>query len=88
MNVAYYFGALIVIGAMGFFMNLGWERFGGGGIFVIAAAYAGVFVVAGRWLLRRPETRVPGGLLVTMAVCMTPLAMYGLEARHRRVAHR
>src|SRR4051812_47126649 len=25
LNVAYYFGALLVMGAMGFFMTLGWE---------------------------------------------------------------
>ncbi|HEY7955162.1 MAG TPA: DUF2157 domain-containing protein [Polyangia bacterium] len=78
-HVAYYFGALIVIGAMGFFMSLGWEAFGGGGIFAIAAAYALVFVFAGRALWRKAETKIPGGLLITMAVCMTPLAMYGLE---------
>src|SRR5215831_12725050 len=39
-HVAYYFGALIVIGAMGWFMNLGWESFGGGGIFAISCGYA------------------------------------------------
>jgi hypothetical protein len=27
-NVAYYFGALIVMSAMGWLMNLGWEQFG------------------------------------------------------------
>src|SRR5918997_6220290 len=27
-HVAYYFGALVVISAMGWFMTLGWERFG------------------------------------------------------------
>jgi len=30
-HVAYYFGALVVISAMTWFMTLGWERFGGGG---------------------------------------------------------
>jgi|SRR5215216_1121735 len=30
-HVAYYFGALVVISAMGWFMTLGWERFGGRG---------------------------------------------------------
>jgi hypothetical protein len=29
-HVAYYFGAVVVISAMGWFMTLGWERFGGG----------------------------------------------------------
>jgi hypothetical protein len=78
-SVAYYFGALIVIGAMGFFMTLGFEAFGGFGIFAIASAYAVAFVFAGRWLRQEKKLRVPGGLLITMAVCMTPLAVYGLE---------
>ena len=39
-NVAYYFGALIVMGAMGWFMTSAWESFGGLGIFLTAAAYA------------------------------------------------
>jgi hypothetical protein len=65
-HVAYYFGALVVISAMGWFMTLGWERFGGGGILAISLVYAACFVIA-------------GGLLVTIAVCMTPLAVYGFE---------
>jgi hypothetical protein len=77
-NVAYYLGALIVIGAMGWFMNKAWEAFGGGGIFAIASCYAICFVLAGRTLWKQ-DLRIPGGLLFTIAVCMTPLAVYGLE---------
>src|SRR5262245_22448595 len=76
-NVAYFFGALLVIGAMGFFMTLGWESFGGGGILFIALVYAACFVAAGRRLMRQPRLRVPSGLLFTMALAMTPLAVYG-----------
>jgi hypothetical protein len=79
LNVAYYFGALLVIGAMGWLMTLGWEAFGGKGIFLIATLYAFFFTLSGFRLLAQPETRTPGGLLVTMAVCMTPLAVYGFE---------
>src|SRR5712692_9803881 len=77
LNVAYYFGALLVISAMGWLMTLGWEAFGGKGIFLIATLYAFFFTMAGLRLLAQPQT--PGGLLVTMAVCITPLAVYGLE---------
>ena len=78
-HVAYYFGALIVIGAMGWFMNEAWESFGGGGLFLVAAIYATCFVLAGRTLWDKEGLQVPGGLLFTMAVCMTPLGIYGLE---------
>src|SRR5690242_3358807 len=75
-HVAYYLGALIVIGAMGFFMTLGWEAFGGGGIFAIATGYTLLFVFVGRGLWRTEGLKIPGGLLITMAVSLTPLAMY------------
>jgi hypothetical protein len=78
-NVAYYLGALIVIAAMGWLMNLGWESFGGAGIFAISALYAVCFVLAARTLYAKTDTRIPGGLLYTVAVCMTPLVVYGFE---------
>lgn len=78
-TVASYFGALLVISAMGWFMTLGWEQFGGLGICAIASTYALVFVLAGRHLWFAKGLRIQGGLLLTMAVCMTPLAVYGLE---------
>ena len=78
-HVAYYFGALLVIGAMGWFMGSGWEALGGGGIFAVSCGYALVFVLVGRGFWRNPDLRTPGGLLIVMAVGMTPLGTYGLE---------
>ncbi|MGL5065964.1 MAG: hypothetical protein ACRC62_38840 [Microcoleus sp.] len=78
-NVAYYFGALIVISAMSWFMTLAWESFGGAGIFLISSLYALLFVLAGRTLWFQQNLKIPGGLLFTIAVCMTPLAIYGLQ---------
>lgn len=78
-NVAFYFGALIVISAMTWFMNLAWESFGGSGIFLLSSIYAFCFVLAALNLWFRQNMKVPGGLLFTMAVCMTPLAVYGLQ---------
>jgi len=64
---------------MGWLMTLGWEKFGGSGIFFIASLYGIFFAMAGVRLFSDPQTRTPGGLLVTIAVCMTPLAVYGFE---------
>lgn len=75
----YYLGAMIIISAMTWFMNLGWEWFGGGGIFLIAASYAIGFTLLGSYLWNKEELKTPAGLLITIAVCMTPLAIYGLE---------
>lgn len=73
----YYFGAMVVIGAMGWFMNTAWDQFGGFGLLTIAAAYALAFILAARYF--RAKSAVLSGLLVVMAVCMTPLAVYGFQ---------
>ena len=77
-HVAYYFGALIVISAMGFFMTLAWSAVGGIGLTAFALAYGVAFWVAGESLWKRGLS-TPGGLLFTMAVAMTPLAVYGIQ---------
>src|SRR5438132_1762724 len=77
LNVAYYFGALVVISAMGWLMTLGFQTLGPWAVFLIAVAYALVFARAGSRLWK--ELPIPGGLLYSMAVCMTPLAVWGLE---------
>ncbi|HEX9577241.1 MAG TPA: hypothetical protein VF993_05775 [Myxococcales bacterium] len=79
LNVAYYFGALVVIAAMGWLMTLGFQSLGPWAVCGIAICYALLFAIAGRNLWRSADTRIPGGLLYTMAVCMTPLAIWGLE---------
>jgi hypothetical protein len=78
-NFAYYFGALIVILAMGWFITKAWESFGGSGLFFIAVTYAIGFILVGKNLYFQQNLKIPGGLLFTMAVCMSPLAIYGLQ---------
>lgn len=79
LNVAYYLGALIVIAAMGWLTTLGFEAMGPGFVAVVAALYAFGFARAGQRFLQAPETRVPGGLLTTVAVCMAPLFIWAVE---------
>jgi hypothetical protein len=78
-HVAYYFGALLVIGAMGWFMTKAWDGLGGPGLTVVALCYAVCFILGGRTLWAQPHQRIPGGLLITVAVCMVPLAVFGIE---------
>jgi hypothetical protein len=74
----YYLGALIVIGAMSWLMNTAWEQFRGFGLLAIAAGYASVFCGMARYF--RQKSTVLSGLFVVMAVCMTPLGVFGLQA--------
>lgn len=77
-HLAYYLGALLVLFALGWFMHNAWQWFGGMGMFAIAVVYAGVFVMLGNYLWEKGLS-LPGGLLIVLAVAMTPLAIYGLE---------
>ncbi|MGQ0662507.1 MAG: hypothetical protein ACT4P2_02765 [Pseudomonadota bacterium] len=78
-HLLWYAGALIVIGAMGLFSTLAFSRFGGGALTATAAVYAVGFSLAGHAFWHRQGMRVPGGLLVTVAVTMAPLATYGVQ---------
>lgn len=78
-HILYYLGGLIAIGAMSLFMTLGWERFGGWGLFFIALAYAGAGVWLTEFFLSRRHLQIPAGLVATFVVVLTPLAVYGLQ---------
>lgn len=78
-HVLYYLGAMIVIVAMGWFVGVAWDLIGGQGILAIASLYIAIFVLMGSILWRKEGLKVPGGLFITMAVCLIPLAVYGLQ---------
>lgn len=77
-NVLYYFGGLIAIGAMTLFMNLSWENFGGWGIFYLCLLYAclGICLTT---IFRNKGLAIPAGICATFVICLTPLAIYGLQ---------
>ncbi len=78
-HILYYLGGLIAIGAMSLFMTLGWEAFGGWGLFFIALAYAGAGLALTEFFLRSKQLRVPAGITATFVVVLIPLATYGLQ---------
>ena len=77
-HVLYYMGGLIAIGAMTLFMNLGWEAFGGAGIFFISLLYAGVAIKITNSLAAK-SLHIPAGICATFVVCLVPLMLYGLQ---------
>jgi hypothetical protein len=78
-NVLYYLGGLIVIGAMTILVTDAWQRLGGLGHLLIGAGYGLAFLFIGNWLWKGRGQRVPGGILVTAAVCMTTLVVFGVQ---------
>ena len=77
-NILYYFGGMMAIGAMTLFMTLGWEAFGGWGIFSISILYA-TLALAGSRYLQRKGFPTPAGILAALAVSLVPLAIYGFQ---------
>lgn len=77
-HVLYYLGGLIAIGAMTLFMTLGWESFGGAGIVFIAVFYAAVGLKITNHFAAK-QLHVTAGICATFIVCLTPLAIYGLQ---------
>src|SRR5690242_20429227 len=77
-TVAYYFGAMLMISACAWFLGDKWESLGSGGVLVTCLVY---FVIAASfgWWLRSKGYVVGGGLLVTVAVCLTPLIVFCIE---------
>jgi len=78
-NVLYYLGGLIAIGAMSLLMTLGWDLFGGWGVFFIALAYAGAGILLTELLLNRSRLPIPAGITAAFVVVLIPLAVYGLQ---------
>lgn len=78
-NVLYYLGGLIVIGAMTFYATMAWGDLGGIGHALMGLFYSAIFLFAGNRLWKNKGQRIPGGILITAAVCMTPLVVYGFQ---------
>ena len=78
-NFLYYFGGAICILAMTWFANEGWDKFGGAGLTLIASAYILIFTFIGNKLWSRGEFKIPAGLIYTIAVCIAPLLIFGLQ---------
>lgn len=77
--LAYYFGAMIIISALSWLVVSAWEDLPGWGLSLIAAGYAAGFGLAGRRFCRNHDTFIFGGLLITIAVSLTPLFVYGIQ---------
>jgi hypothetical protein len=78
-GIAYAIGIGIVIASMSWLMRTVWYAFGGAGIFTTGIFYTIGFLVAGSWLWHKQNRRILGGLLVMLAVCLTPITLYGLQ---------
>lgn len=77
-HVAFYFGALLIMGAMGWLLSEAWMRIGDSALLLIALAYIAVLTTGGLVLQRRGQ-RIPAGVLAAVAVSIVPLAVFAVE---------
>jgi hypothetical protein len=78
-NVLYYLGGMIAIGAMSLFMTLGWNSLGGWGGFVTADFYCLLALALTHWFLERKQLETPAGIMATLAVVTVPLAIFAAQ---------
>jgi hypothetical protein len=78
-HLLWYAGALIVMSAMGLFSTLAFASMGGLALTATAVVYAVLFTIAGHHLWYGRDLRIPGGLLIAIAVSMAPLAVFGIQ---------
>jgi hypothetical protein len=77
-NVLYYFGGLLAIGAMTLFMTMGFEAVGPAALLVLGVLYmVAALKVADHFKLR--GLMVPAGLLATLAVFLVPLVVWSVQ---------
>jgi len=77
-HVAYYFGALLIIGAMGWLLTEAWISIGDGALLLISGLYLLLFLLCGRSLWQR-GLPIPGGLLGAVAVSLVPLVVFAAQ---------
>jgi len=78
-NLFYYLGGLTIIASMSLYVGLNWEDLGGVGHLTVSLVYGGGLLASGHLLWSRRGRRIPGGILVTAAVCMIPMLVYALH---------
>lgn len=78
-HMLWYAGALLIMGSMGSFSTLAFGAWGPRALLITAVLYAICFTLAGHHLWHRKGLRVPGGLMIAVAVSMVPLAIWSLQ---------
>ncbi|HNB22595.1 MAG TPA: DUF2157 domain-containing protein [Candidatus Melainabacteria bacterium] len=77
-HLFWYAGAVLVLIAMSWFGAEMGARFGAPAVLATSVAYSAVFLLGGARLWFGQNLKVPGGLLVTLAVTMVPVAFVSL----------
>ncbi|WP_236238103.1 DUF2157 domain-containing protein [Pseudomonas faucium] len=77
-HVAFYFGALLIMGAMGWLLTEAWMRIGDAALLAIATLYIALITLFALALQKRQQP-IAAGVLAAVAVSIVPLAVFAVE---------
>jgi hypothetical protein len=77
-HVAFYFGALLIMGAMGWLLTLAWMSIGDIALLAVALLYIAGITLYAKSLQRRQQP-VAAGVLAAVAVSIVPLAVFAVQ---------
>ena len=77
-HVAFYFGALLIMGAMGWLLTEAWMRIGDAALLTIATLYIALITLFALALQKRQQP-IAAGVLAAVAVSIVPLAVFAVE---------
>lgn len=77
-HVAFYFGALLIMAAMGWLLTEAWMRIGDVALLAVATSYIALLTAFALALQRRGQP-IAGGVLAAVAVSIVPLAVFAIE---------
>jgi hypothetical protein len=77
-KVLYYGGGLIIISAMTWLMKKSWDDFGPIAITIFSAIYFIAFLFSGYIVFFKKNMDIPGGLLLSISIAVTPLFVFSL----------
>lgn len=77
LHVLYYFGGLLIFASMTWFLTNAWND--GAAVMLTSGLFAAVYLGVGHNLWAKQNLKTAGGLLITAAVGLTPVFVYGLQ---------
>jgi hypothetical protein len=78
-HILYYLGGFVAISALSVFVTLAWEAWAGWPMLLLAVAFMVLGLALAHYFLYTRNLVIPGGIMVTFAVAVVPLAVYSLQ---------
>lgn len=77
LHVVYYFGGILILASMSWFLTTAWNS--GGLVMIISGLFGLVYIAVGGSLWAKYNLQIPGGLLITAAIGLVPVFIFGFQ---------